>query len=158
MKCKQCGTTEATYWHGFLCGTCKNNYETFRRRSRGQGPIDESKSWRHQKGRAAEKLVAQHYEREGWKVQLSNGWGPDLTICNGSRTWTVEVKTVTQVRRKGRHYWYVPPPMPNRRGDDFIAIVLPDGSILIEPMCEHLAKCNRSFTRYVTSLVNQHAI
>jgi hypothetical protein len=103
------------------------------------------------KGRRSEKIAKCFVEGLGFQnVQLTKFHGPDLSCERDGRTFTVEVKSAV---RKSENCWIVSRVYPARCLDDLIAIVLPDDSVHLCPMSEHLKLCNKGGARTITGLV-----
>lgn len=66
--------------------------------------------------------------------------GPDIWITKNGKPYSVEVK---KCRITKRNSVQVPPVEKNRVDDDFIAIEMPSGYILFEPMADHLKCCTK---------------
>lgn len=108
------------------------------------------------KGRRAERLVAEHFEQHGArKVEIGNGArGADIVVTTRDGiTYAVEVKAAT--KQPVGNSWLVHKVSDLRKNDNWIAIVLPDDSIVFETMQEHLAKCAPNGRRTVTDLVKR---
>jgi hypothetical protein len=71
----------------------------------------------------------------------SNANGPDIWATKGSRAYSFEVKKCQITKRNSVQ---CKPVEKNRRCDDFIAIEMPSGYVLIEPMAQHLLLCTKS--------------
>ena len=112
--------------------------------------IDEVDTPSARKGRRAEWTAWAHIKTLGGSVDINmNVIGPDLVWVRDGFRKTVEVKSAI----RGPRYWYVTAVRKNRRRDDYVAIVLPDNRVVLEPMSEHLANCAPCGTRSVTKLV-----
>lgn len=142
-------------WLSTICPDCRKSVHSERDRARGVTSRDDSLDPRVRKARDAEMLVARHFEAQGYQVVTTLRTGPDLTCSKDGETFTVEVKSAIKMAVNGSILWASAKVMRSRTGDNLIAIVLPDGSIHIEPMSEHLLKCNKSGQRMVTMLVRQ---
>jgi hypothetical protein len=71
----------------------------------------------------------------------SNANGPDVWAIKNERAFSFEIKKCKITKRNSVQS---PPVEKNRKGDDFIAIELPSGYVLIEPMGQHLRLCTKS--------------
>lgn len=80
------------------------------------------------------------------RAKTSNG--PDLFAIRDDYVLSVEVKRATtfQKRRAVR----VRKVEHNRVNDDLVAIVFPNGYVLLEPMKDHLKSCGKSGERWFT--------
>ncbi len=97
-------------------------------------------------------LVSKHFRRMGMRpldAPKINANGPDLTVIYEGRALTVEIK---RARRTRRNSLQVPAVERNRRQDDLIAVVLPSGYTLIEPMADHLKLCTPKGYRTLSGL------
>lgn len=77
-----------------------------------------------------------------------NANGPDLFAIKTDRVLSVEIKSA-KAASKTSNVLRVPPVKKNRINDDLIAIVLPSGYVLVEPMRDHIASCNNSGYRFL---------
>lgn len=120
---------------------------------RGSKSLDEQTYPAMVKGRRSERAVETYLNSKGHTnvIVLGGPNAPDITFVEFGRTVKVEVKTV--IRNRSYNGWYVDRVSPNRRGDDYIAFVFPDGSIQMEPMNDHLLKVGSSGRRNVSSTV-----
>lgn len=133
-------------WSSGACPDCKllqsKNAKLARQQSRAEAEI---RNWHIAKGREAERLVAAVIRGCGIKgVKVTQNKGPDIT----AESRAIEVKSVLKY---GSNY-FTHMVSEARKGDDLIAIVLPDQSILIQPMRAHLAECRRSGERTMSYL------
>lgn len=136
---------------------CYDCYMTDLRKKRGTKPRLDSDSPIIKSAVRAEKIAAEHFRSIGWSVEHGHGAGPDLIIsgwAGGSARASVEVKQAF----RGTRCWLVPFVKPNRRSDDFVAIVLPNGKVIVEKMSEHLSKCGNYGNRAVTAMVKQFGL
>lgn len=130
-------------WLWNTCPDCIRARRTAFDRSRGIRSIDECQNPKVAKGRKAERIVEKYLASLGYSnIALTKYTGPDITCScpkSGERV-TVEVKST--VREGGS--WRVPKIHPSRRKDDFVAIVLPDDSVMTLAMSTYLSRCGRS--------------
>ena len=75
--------------------------------------------------------------------------GVDIWALKNGRVYSVEVKKVKSQR--GNNF-SVRAVEKNRTNDDFIAIVMPSGYVLFEPMKDHLKSCSAKGTRNIHGL------
>lgn len=162
MEPRRAGTKLNTYrnsdgrpWHGTQCPECFGKSNTARARKRGIKPRDEVIEPTQVKGRNAERIAEKHFKSLGYKTKITAGMGPDLYITKGSLTKTCEVKSCIEKSERG--CFFVQSVAPLRRGDDLIAIVLPNGLVHVEEMMSHLSKCARTGSRAVTNLIRKRA-
>lgn len=73
------------------------------------------------------------------RVAKRNENGPDVWALKDGQPYSFEVKHARILRAKTSQ---IPPVEKGRRDDDFIAIVLPSGYVLVEPMKDHLKSCS----------------
>jgi hypothetical protein len=111
---------------------------------------------KNSKGFNAEKLVSNYFLMQEYRVTQTHAHGPDLIIEKGDVIKTCEVKSITPYKVNGKTFYFCSPIYPKRRNDDLIAFVMPDDSLIIENMKDHLMKCaksgRRSFTKEVRIL------
>jgi hypothetical protein len=95
-----------------------------------------------EKGRKGERRVEDLLRSIGVtaEITLTSNKGADVTV--GGRT-RIEVKCAFRRSRR----FVVGPVSPERRGDHYVAIVMPDGAVMIQEMAAHLAACNASGQR-----------
>lgn len=134
-------------WRGLVCPDCSRdrmrvNFKKYADKTTAALPPSQMTP------RRAELTVAEFFRAFGTQVDLVglHGRGPDLTV-RMDKEITVEVKMAGWMKWKGTYRTSTV--KPQRRSDDLIAIVFPSGNIHIEPMCEHLAKCQTSGHRYL---------
>lgn len=77
-----------------------------------------------------------------------NANGVDIFAIKDDRVLSVEVKHAKKPKADG-NVLRVRKVEKNRTGDDLIAIVLPCGYVLIEPMKHHLLCCNNQGDRFL---------
>lgn len=136
-------------WEGNSCPTCLIPVKSERNSRRPRCSIDLSTAHHTATGRRSEQVVASYFKELGHSVKLTRCKGPDLLVSYVGEELAVEVKTVS--RNKGSTALYVSSVSPSRIHDDLVALVFPDGKILIETMSAHLAKCGSSGKRSVTT-------
>lgn len=108
----------------------------------------------YKKAKRTEAIARRHIELLGYENTVSSpSAGPDVIGFKLGRAYTFEVKPVQ--KQRGARSWLVPPVEPARRQDHFIAIVLPNDEVIVEPMPHHLAKCSKSGARTVTTLIRE---
>ena len=73
--------------------------------------------------------------------------GVDIFAIKSDNVLSVEVKHAKKMT--GREVLRVKPVMKNRTNDDLIAIVLPCGYVLVEPMRDHIKVCCKLGYRYL---------
>ena len=97
-------------------------------------------------------IVANTLKTQGWLVfdlKDDSANGCDLTIAKNGRTFRIEVKSVI-CSKKGRT---IKPVQKSGLKCDAIAILMPNGHVVLQPMDEHLALCSKLGTRSLTTLV-----
>lgn len=106
-------------------------------------------------GRDAERYVEAYLKELGFQnVRIGLGtYGPDITFEDAGKTISVEVKTARLVARPS--CWGVERVRHTRINDDMIAIVLPDGKVVLESMKDHLSKCTVRGRRSITQMVRE---
>lgn len=82
------------------------------------------------------------------KPRNKNASGVDIFAIKEDRVLSVEIKHAT-VPRPGLNVLRVRGVEPGRQNDDLIAIVLPCGYVLVEPMKHHLLCCNKWGDRFL---------
>jgi hypothetical protein len=82
------------------------------------------------------------------KPRHKNSNGVDLFAIKQDNVLSVEVKRAIYPK-KDRNVLRVRGVEKNRKNDDLIAIVLPCGYVLIEPMKHHLLSCNHQGDRFL---------
>lgn len=100
----------------------------------------------------AYKPVVSALRKLGYRAILQkkiNANGTDIVAVSGDRVLRVEVKRATQASKRW-HSLRVKPVSSPRRNDDLIAIIMPSGYVLIEPMADHLRCCNKYGSRCFT--------
>lgn len=109
----------------------------------------------HKKGRKAERIVADLLTRRGFNAELNDSiHGPDIVVVIGQQRLTVEVKAAVQYIRHGKYkFWLTEKVTTKRKSDDAIAIVSPDGRVLLDVMGYHLKMCRKDGRRNVTQFV-----
>lgn len=137
-------------WRDNLCGSCLKNTS---RKTKGTIPRELNPIPFIKKAVDAERAAAEKFEQMGFEVKRTDCFGPDLLCSIGPLTWTVEVKSVTETKIKDRSYYVTGRVSRRRREDDLVAIVLPNGHVLIDSMPLHLAACNNGGGRSVTKIV-----
>jgi hypothetical protein len=108
----------------------------------------------YNKAKVTERIARSHIERLGYAdIVQTTSTGPDLIGFKDGRAWMFEVKGTFRWGNK----WVTNPVLPARIKDHFIAIVLPNGFVYVEPMAAHLRSCHPSGIRDVTRLVQDGA-
>lgn len=79
--------------------------------------------------------------------RASQSNGVDMYAIKEDRVLSVEIKKAMPV--KGRNVLRVRRVEEKRKGDDLVAIVLPNGYVLLEPMKDHLKLCNKTGDRFL---------
>lgn len=81
----------------------------------------------------------------------SNGTknGSDIWALKNGRVYSIEVK---KAKSQNGNNFQVRPVENNRKKDDYIAIVMPSGYVLFEPMKDHLKVCSSKGTRNIHGL------
>ncbi len=95
--------------------------------------------------------VIRTLKRMGYKTTVprnKNANGVDIFAIKSDRVLSVEIKHATPPRKDG-NVLRVRKVETNRLKDDLIAIVLPCGYVLIEPMKHHLLACNKQGDRFL---------
>ena len=77
-----------------------------------------------------------------------NANGPDIFAITDKKAMSVEIKKASTPNNESS-VLRVKAVEKNRRADDLIAIVLPCGYVLVEPMRDHLKACNSSGVRFL---------
>lgn len=96
--------------------------------------------------------AANYLTATGWKVfdeKPDSANGPDLTIERNNKTFRVEIKKALI----GKRYCNVKPVIGSGLRCDAIGILLPNNTVLLQPMKEHLKLCSKSGVRGITDLV-----
>lgn len=139
-------------WGGHTCNSCVRREHIEKTRSKGvHKHRKDSTDPRHVRSYQSELIAAKFFKSMGYSVEQASCQGPDLTLTMGGIKLTCEVKYAG--KQKDRNSWRVAPVFPNRRSDNLIAIVLPDDSVIVQPMSYHLACCSNCGSRSVTSIV-----
>lgn len=100
-----------------------------------------------------DKLVSKALRKMGFKPlepNHINANGVDIFAVKNNRAFSIEIKKA-RYPKKGIAV-QVDPVLKNRRNDDLIAIVLPSGYVLVEPMKQHLKLCGPKGYRPLTPL------
>lgn len=90
-------------------------------------------------------------KRMGYKTtqpRKSTANGVDIFAIKKDRVLSVEIKSAKPAS-KGVNVLRVRKVEKNRINDDLIAIVLPSGYVLVEPMRDHLKSCNKNGDRFL---------
>ena len=98
------------------------------------------------------KFVSKILKKKGWAcfdVNHDNANGHDLTIARGGKSYRVEIKKACKSTRQ----WVVTPVGKSGKVCDLIVIIMPDSSLIIQPMNEHLKLCAKNGSRSITRLV-----
>ena len=136
-----------------VCFDCRTKQ---RRKCLGIGSREESGFHKTRKAIWAEKLAEKKFQELGFSTKRTNFFGPDIVCKMGDLTYSVEVKSVSLNVRSEKYFWYyVGAVHENRRGDDLVALVMPNGRVYIDSMKHHLSECNKSGARTVTQLVKE---
>ena len=101
------------------------------------------------------KFVSKILKKKGWQcfdINHDNANGYDLTIARKNKSYRVEIKKACKSTRQ----WIVTPVGRSGKVCDLIIIILPDGSLIIQPMEEHLKLCSKSGSRSITKLVESN--
>lgn len=138
-------------------GFCRECQTKKSRERRGKKTRDETSSPFVLKALRAEITAEKRFLALGFFVERTKMHGPDLTCKMNSLSYTVEVKKANQLWHKcGRSGgWRVGPVTPKRRGDDLVAMVLPNGYVYIDSMENHLRNCSNSGARAISKIVNE---
>jgi hypothetical protein len=139
-------------WHGRICPICCPTVQMERNRRKGIKPRDQIVDKSNAKARWAERAAERHFTDQGYKVEITKGTGPDLTLFLDGKVLTCEVKLAIP-KSKHPDCFFVQAVAPKRRKDDLIAIVFSNGFIHVEPMKKHLRACPKCGLRAVTSLI-----
>lgn len=94
-------------------------------------------------------IVRTHLIDLGFEVTTPNhpnANGVDLTVMKDGHAFTVEVKSASRTTRS----WRVP---KCHTISDYIAIVMPNTSVRLEVMSDHLRLCGSDGSRHITRLV-----
>jgi hypothetical protein len=100
----------------------------------------------------AEKIAQKRFESLGFSVSRVDVFGPDLVCSIGDMAWSVEVKSTCKRIGGG---WCVSRVAPLRRGDDLVALVLPNGYTYIDSMKNHLGMCSKDGMRSISKIVRE---
>ena len=98
------------------------------------------------------KTVYKTFKSMGFKLlgfNHKNTNGPDLFITKNKKAFSVEIKKAKSTLSGSLQVF---PVEPNRKSDDLIAIELPSGYVLIEPMKDHLKLCSKKGYRTLNLL------
>lgn len=88
------------------------------------------------KGKIGELVAREYVESLGYTdIVATTGKGPDLVAKKGGKTFTFEVKLACRI--PNTNSWSTAAVCPNRRNDDFMAIVFPNGKVFVCTMTEH---------------------
>lgn len=136
-------------WQGNVCYSCCIKSQRLRK---GHSDRGESKKKRVIVAVESESAAAKRFSGLGFEVKKGKAKGVDLYCTIKDVTWAVEVKRA--VFNSGS--WRVGEVCKNRKGDDLVAIVLPNGYVYIDTMKIHLSKCHKHGTRTVTDIVKQY--
>jgi Holliday junction resolvase-like predicted endonuclease len=102
----------------------------------------------------AEKLVREHLCKMGFSLDSQRDErhnGVDVVALKNGMALLIEVKKAKRHNRA----WQVDPVSEKQKAVcTTIAIVLPNGSVLFEPMSQHLKLCAKNGMRYLTEMVN----
>lgn len=96
-------------------------------------------------------LAVKTLRKMGYKTTTpkhKNANGPDVFAIKKDSVLSVEIKKA-YIANKGRSVLRVSPVEPKRINDDLIAIVMPFGYVLVEPMRDHLKACSNSGERFL---------
>lgn len=105
------------------------------------------------RSKADELLASKFMESQGYTViSLAAARGPDIVCSKDGREFTVEVKRASATGGQ----WLTTHVYPARRNDDLVAIVMPNESVHLCSMVEHLAKAQASTVRSVRDLVRDY--
>lgn len=139
-------------WDAKVCNKCSRK-RTIEHGHRKYGSVYRTELTDHisKKAVGAELRVKKIFEDMGFKVDHTNGQGPDLIIHMPYGEITVEVKSVTV--SKIDNSAMVSKVQKNRLKDDYVAIVLPNNKVMIQPMKEHLSQCSKSGDRHIRRFV-----
>lgn len=146
-----------SHWIGRRCPDCRRkNCRDYHHKTGISVPAEQTQNKNVQRGRATEKIAKEYFESLGFTVSQADIKGPDLVLTLPERPDFMKTVEVKPARRNGKapNAYRVDRVCRNRRDDDFIAIVMPNGTIWIEPMDEHLKKCGPGGWRSVTKLVH----
>lgn len=135
-------------WSGFTCPECRR---MLARKSRGSTSREESTVPQIVSALNAEKIAEQHFINLGFSVKRTEFFGPDLVCTLGELVYSVEVKRATLDGRQ----WRVSKVYKTRKGDDLVAMVLPNNRVYIDSMKHHLPKCGKNGLRSVTKIVRE---
>lgn len=97
------------------------------------------------------KLTIKTLRKMGYKTTAprnKSANGVDIFAIKNDRVLSVEIKTAKPAS-KTSNVLRVRPVELNRKKDDLISIVLPNGYVLIEPMRDHLKVCSKSGLRFL---------
>lgn len=130
------------------CSFCRRKQEGHRRPGKATSPVSI--------GKRAELRVADWLRGNGYlDARAIGGAGrPDVLFTDEhGMSRSVEVKKA--IAAYGGKCWQTHPVSPRRRDDDFVAIVLPNDSVILCSMIDHLALCSPSGKRAITDLVRE---
>jgi hypothetical protein len=72
--------------------------------------------------------------------------GADIWALKNGKVYSIEVK---KAKPQNGNNFQVRPVEPNRKKDDYIAVVFPSGYVLFEPMKDHVSACSLKGTRNI---------
>jgi hypothetical protein len=146
--------TNGKKWYAYACPSCVINRD---RKRRGWKPRS-TEHWSPTVSKAvwAEELAQKKFESLGMVVDRTKYHGPDLICKIGDWVYTVEVKRARKPTRSNT--WVCDLVYGERRKDDLIAIVMPNGHVCIDDMNMHLAKCMKNGQRTISKLVKQFGL
>jgi Holliday junction resolvase-like predicted endonuclease len=102
----------------------------------------------------AEKLVRQQLTQAGFSLDKQRDErhnGIDIVAMKDGKVLLIEVKKAKRHNRA----WQVDPVSEKQKTTcNTIAIVLPDDTVLYEPMSQHIKLCAKNGMRYLTEMVN----
>lgn len=97
-------------------------------------------------------LVISTLKKMGYKTTIPrhrNANGSDLFAIKKDYVLSVEIKKTDRNRKGENGVLRVKPVQSKRTNDDLIAIILPCGYVLVEPMRDHIKCCNNQGYRYL---------
>lgn len=102
----------------------------------------------------AEKLVRYQLKELGFALDSQRDEkcnGVDIVAMKNGKVLLIEVK---KAKRHNRAWQIDPVSKKQQAVCNTIAIVLPKGVVIVEPMSQHLRLCGKNGMRYLTELVN----
>lgn len=132
------------------CGKIRRN--TVYSRAEGHVPRNLIKETKNKVGYESEVYVKTYFESLGYTVDQVNVFGSDLVVRSPFQIFSIEVKTASL--KTGRKAYQTSIIWPTRKNDDLVAVVFPNGYVLIETMPQYISQCGKSGKRYFPEVLN----